>query len=90
MGQLFDLKAEGYFYTRLQNPTNDAVAFKPNTKALFAETIANPALVVLDIEKFAKVAHEHEVPLIIDSGNFDWDAYGQLKISEYRNTCCCF
>ena len=192
MGQLFDLKAEGYFYTRLQNPTNDAVAakiadleggvaglltssgqaanfyaifniceagdhvvaastiyggtfnllgvtlkklgidctfvdtdasaeeiaaaFKPNTKVLFAETIANPALVILDIEKFAKVAHEHEVPLIvdntfatpincrpfewgadivthsttkymdghavqvggaiIDSGNFDWDAYG--------------
>ena len=192
MGQLFDLKAEGYFYTRLQNPTNDAVAakiadleggvaglltssgqaanfyaifniceagdhvvaastiyggtfnllgvtlkklgidctfvdtdasaeeiaaaFKPNTKVLFAETIANPALVILDIEKFAKVAHEHEVPLIVDntfatpincrpfewgadivthsttkymdghavqvggaivdSGNFDWEAYG--------------
>ncbi len=93
-----------------------AAAFKPNTKVLFAETIANPALVILDIEKFAKVAHEHEVPLIvdntfatpincrpfewgadivthsttkymdghavqvggaiIDSGNFDWDAYG--------------
>ena len=143
MGQLFDLKAEGYFYTRLQNPTNDAVAakiadleggvaglltssgqaanfyaifniceagdhvvaastiyggtfnllgvtlkklgidctfvdtdasaeeiaaaFKPNTKVLFAETIANPALVILDIEKFAKVAHEHEVPLIVDN-----------------------
>ncbi|MDO5337985.1 MAG: O-acetylhomoserine aminocarboxypropyltransferase/cysteine synthase [Eubacteriales bacterium] len=143
MGQLFDLKAEGYFYTRLQNPTNDAVAakiadleggaaalltssgqaanfyavfniceagdhvvaastiyggtfnllavtleklgisctfvdtdaspeeisaaFQPNTKLLFAETIANPALVVLDIEKFAKVAHEHEVPLIVDN-----------------------
>ena len=192
MGQLFDLKAEGYFYTRLQNPTNDAVAakiaeleggvaalltssgqaanfyavfniceagdhvvaastiyggtfnllavtfkklgidctfvdtdasaeeiaaaFRPNTKALFAETIANPALVVLDIEKFASVAHQHGVPLIvdntfatpincrpfewgadiithsttkymdghglqvggaiIDSGNFDWEAYG--------------
>lgn len=192
MGQLFDLKAEGYFYTRLQNPTNDAVAakiaaleggaaalltssgqaanfyavfniceagdhivaastiyggtfnllgvtlkklgidctfidtdssaeeiaaaFKPNTKVLFAETVANPALVVLDIEKYAKVAHEHGVPLIVDntfatpvncrpiewgadivthsttkymdghglqvggaivdSGNFDWDAYG--------------
>ena len=38
-------------------------AFKPNTKALFGETIANPALTVLDIEKFAKVAHEHGVPL---------------------------
>ena len=143
MGQLFDLKAEGYFYTRLQNPTNDAVAakiadleggvaglltssgqaanfyaifniceagdhvvaastiyggtfnllgvtlkklgidctfvdtdasaeeiaaaFKPNTKVLFAETIANPALVILDIEKFAKAAHEHGVPLIVDN-----------------------
>ena len=143
MGQLFDLKADGYFYTRLQNPTNDAVAakiadleggvaailtssgqaanfyavfniceagdhvvaastiyggtfnllavtfkklgidctfvdtdateeeiaaaFKPNTKVLFAETIANPALVVLDIEKFAKAAHAHGVPLIVDN-----------------------
>ena len=143
MGQLFDLKAEGYFYTRLQNPTNDAVAakiaaleggvaalltssgqaanfyavfniceagdhvvaastiyggtfnlldvtlkklgidctfvdtdasaeeiaaaFRSNTKVLFAETIANPALVVLDIEKFALVAHEHQVPLIVDN-----------------------
>ena len=143
MGQLFDLKAEGYFYTRLQNPTNDAVAakiaaleggvaalltssgqaanfyavfniceagdhvvaastiyggtfnllavtfkklgidctfvdtdaseeeiakaFRPNTKVLFAETIANPALVVLDIEKFAHAAHSHGVPLIVDN-----------------------
>lgn len=143
MGKLFDLEAEGYFYTRLQNPTNDTVAkkiceleggtaamltssgqaasffsifniasagdhvvassaiyggtynlfavtmkrmgidfsfvapdcteeelqaaFKPNTKALFGETIANPALVVLDIEKFAKVAHANGVPLIIDN-----------------------
>ena len=143
MGQLFDLKADGYFYTRLQNPTNDAVAakiadleggvaailtssgqaanfyavfniceagdhvvaastiyggtfnllavtfkklgidctfvdtdateeeiaaaFKPNTKVLFAETIANPALVVLDIEKFARVAHKNGVPLIVDN-----------------------
>ena len=143
MGQLFDLKAEGYFYTRLQNPTNDAVAakiadleggvaailtssgqaanfyavfniceagdhvvaastiyggtfnllavtfkklgidctfvdtdaspeeiaaaFRPNTKVLFAETIANPALTVLDIEKFAKAAHAHGVPLIVDN-----------------------
>lgn len=143
MGDLFDLKASGYFYTRLQNPTNDAVAakiaaleggvaamltssgqaanfyavfniasagdhvvassaiyggtynlfavtmkklgidftfvdphstkeelqkaFKPNTKAVFGETIANPALTVLDIELFAQVAHENGVPLIIDN-----------------------
>ncbi len=143
MGRLFDLEDSGYFYTRLQNPTNDYVAekiceleggvaamltssgqaatyysvfniceagdhvvmsatvyggtfnlltctmkkmviectvvdpdddietlnkaFQPNTKCVFAETIANPALVVLDIEKFAKVAHDHDVPLIIDN-----------------------
>lgn len=143
MGKLFDLEAEGYFYTRLQNPTNDAVAakiteleggvagmltssgqaanyyalfniceagdhivcsnsvyggtfnlfgttmkkqgvectfvnpdasyeelaeaFRPNTKAVFAETIANPAIVILDIEKFAKLAHDHGVPLIVDN-----------------------
>ena len=143
MGKLFDLEASGYFYTRLQNPTNDFVAskiaaleggtaamltssgqaanfyaifniascgdhvvcastvyggtfnlfsvtmkrmgieftfvspyatdeelekaFKPNTKAVFGETIANPALVVLDIERFAKAAHNHGVPLIIDN-----------------------
>ena len=143
MGKLFDLEASGYFYSRLQNPTNDmvaakiaemeggtaamltssgqaanffalfnicecgdhivssssiyggtfnlidvtmrkmgidvtfvspdateeelAAAYRPNTKALFAETIANPALTVLDIEKFAKVAHEHGVPLIVDN-----------------------
>lgn len=143
MGKLFDLEAEGYFYSRLQNPTNDYVAakiaqleggsaamltgsgqaanffalfnvcgagdhivsarniyggtynllavtmkrmgidvtfvdtdaseeelnkaFKPNTKAVFGETIANPALTVLDIEKFAKVAHEHGVILVIDN-----------------------
>ena len=143
MGKLFDLEASGYFYTRLQNPTNDYVAakicdmeggtaamltssgqaanffaifniascgdhvissssiyggtfnlfsvtmrkmgidftfvspdateeelnaaFRPNTKALFGETIANPALTVLDIELFAKVAHAHGVPLIIDN-----------------------
>lgn len=42
-------------------------AFKPNTKAVFGETIANPALTVLDIEKFAKIAHENDVPLIIDN-----------------------
>ncbi len=143
MGKLFDLEANGYFYTRLQNPTNDSVAakiceleggtaamltssgqaasfyavfniatcgdhvvssstiyggtynlfavtmkkmgidftfvspdcteeelnaaFRPNTKAVFGETIANPALTVLDIEKFAKAAHAHGVPLIIDN-----------------------
>lgn len=191
MARLFDLEDSGYFYTRLQNPTNDAVAakicaleggvaamltssgqaasfysifnicsagdhfvsasaiyggtynlfgvtlkklgievtfidqdaseeeiskaFRPNTKALFGETISNPGLSVLDIEKFARIAHSHGVPLIvdntfatpincrpfewgadivmhsttkymdghatsvggviIDSGNFDWDAY---------------
>lgn len=143
MGKLFDLEASGYFYTRLQNPTNDSVAakiaeleggtaamltssgqaanfyavfniancgdhivssstiyggtfnlfavtmkkmgidftfvspdcteeeleaaFKPNTKAVFGETIANPALTVLDIKKFANAAHKHGVPLIIDN-----------------------
>ena len=192
MGRLFDLEDEGYFYTRLQNPTNDMVAqkiceleggvaamltssgqaanyyavfniceagdhvvlsstvyggtfnlltvtmkkmgiectivdpddsieklneaFRPNTKCVVAESIANPALVVLDFEKFVKVAHDHGVPLIVDntfatpincrpfeygvdivthstskymdghamcvggaivdSGNFDWDKYG--------------
>lgn len=192
MGRLFDLEDSGYFYTRLQNPTNDTVAakicdleggvaamltssgqaanfyaifniceagdhfvcssaiyggtfnlfgvsmkklgidvtfvdpdcseeelnaaFKENTKAVFGETIANPALTVLDFEKFAKAAHAHQVPLIVDntfatpvncrpfewgadivthsttkymdghatsvggcivdSGNFDWAAYG--------------
>lgn len=193
MGKLFDLEEEGFFYTRLQNPTNEAVAkkiaeleggvgcvltssgqaanffavfniceagdhvvcsstvyggtfnllevtlrklgiettfvdqdaseeelakaFRPNTKVMMAETIANPACKVLDIEKFAKVAHAHQVPLIVDntfatpmncrpfewgadivthstskymdghacvvggaivdSGNFDWNAYGE-------------
>ena len=143
MGKLFDLEASGYFYTRLQNPTNDSVAakicdmeggtaamltssgqaanffaifniascgdhvvasstiyggtfnlfsvtlkrmgidftfvspdcsdeelaaaFRENTKAVFGETIANPALTVLDIERFAKAAHDHGVPLIIDN-----------------------
>ena len=143
MGKLFDLEASGYFYTRLQNPTNDYVAakiaaleggtagmltssgqaanffalfniascgdhlvvsssiyggtfnlisvtmakmgiettfvspdctdeelnaaFRPNTKAVFGETIANPALTVLDIEQFARAAHAHGVPLIIDN-----------------------
>ena len=143
MGKLFDLEASGYFYTRLQNPTNDYVAakiaeleggtaamltssgqaanffalfnicscgdhivasssiyggtfnlisvtmakmgiettfvapdcteaelnaaFRPNTKCVFGETIANPALTVLDIEKFAGAAHGHGVPLIVDN-----------------------
>ena len=193
MARLFDLEEPGYFYTRLQNPTNDAVAakiteleggmagmltssgqaanfyaifnicsagdhvvssvtlyggtynlfavtmkklgidftfvdpdaseeeiqkaFRPNTKVVFGEIIANPALTVLDIEKFAKIAHKNGVPLIVDntfptpincrpfewgadivthsttkymdghatnvggaivdSGNFDWDAYAE-------------
>ena len=143
MARLFDLEESGYFYTRLQNPTNDAVAakiaaleggigamltssgqaanfyaifniceagdhfvcssaiyggtfnlfgvtmkkfgidvtfispdaseeelsaaFRPNTKAMFGETISNPSLEVLDIEKFARVAHAHGVPLIVDN-----------------------
>ncbi len=143
MGRLFDLEESGYFYTRLQNPTNDAVAakicdleggyaamllssgqaanffailniceagdhivsastiyggtfnlfgatlkkigidctfvdpdaseeeiqaaFRPNTKALFGESIANPALVILDLEKFANIAHKNGVPFIVDN-----------------------
>ncbi len=143
MGKLFDLEESGYFYTRLQNPTNDAVAakiaqleggisamltssgqaatfyallnlcsagdhivsasaiyggtynllavtlkklgidttfidqtaseeviaraFRPNTKVLFAESISNPAMNVLDIEKFARIAHAHGVPLMVDN-----------------------
>ncbi len=143
MAKLFDLEKEGYFYTRLQNPTNDAVAakiaaleggvgcvltssgqaanfyavfniceagdhivtsneiyggtfnlfgvtlkklgiectfvspdapdeeieaaFRPNTKALFGETISNPGCAVLDIEKFARIAHKHGAPLIVDN-----------------------
>ncbi len=158
MADLFDLKEAGYFYTRLQNPTNDAVAakiceleggvaamltssgqaanfyaifnicsagdhfvcasaiyggtynlfavtlkklgievtfvdqdaseeeigraFRPNTKALFGETIANPAVSILDIEKFARIAHSHGVPLIVDNtfptpvncNPFEWGA----------------
>lgn len=199
MAMLFDLKKEGYFYTRLQNPTNDAVAskiaaleggvgamltssgqaanfyalfniceagdhfvssseiyggtfnlfgvtmkklgiectfvssdaseeeidaaFRENTKALFGETISNPGCSVLDIEKFARIAHRHGVPLvvdntfatpincrpfewgadivthsttkymdghatqvggvIVDSGNFDWDAHAE----KYPGLC---
>lgn len=143
MGKLFDLEASGYFYTRLQNPTNDAVAakiaaleggvagmltssgqaanffalfniceagshivasssiyggtfnllgvtmkkmgidvtfvdqnlpeeelakaFRPNTRAMFGEIITNPTVSVLDIEKFARLAHSHNVPLIVDN-----------------------
>lgn len=143
MADLFDLKESGYFYTRLQNPTNDSVAskiaaleggvaciltssgqaanfyaifniceagdhfvsastiyggtynlfgvtmkklgievtfvdadadeeeiskaFRPNTKALFGETITNPGVIVLDLEKFARVAHKHGVPFIVDN-----------------------
>ncbi len=175
MGKLFDLEAEGYFYTRLQNPTNDMVAkkiceleggvaamltssgqaanfyavmniaqagdhiicstavyggtynlyahtlkkmgvectfvepdiskeeldkaFKENTKAVVGETIANPALVVLDIEKFAKSAHEHGVPLIIDNTfatpincrPFEWGAdivtHSTTKYMDGHATC---
>ena len=101
MGKLFDLEAEGYFYSRLQNPTCDTVARKiaameggtaamltssgqaanfyamfnicecgdhiVASSSIYGETIANPALTVLDIELFAKVAHEHGVPLIVDN-----------------------
>ena len=143
MGKLFDLEASGYFYTRLQNPTNDAVAakicameggvagmltssgqaanfyaifnicesgdhfiassaiyggtynlfgvtmkkmgiectfvdqslpeeelekyFKPNTKAVFGETVTNPTVTVFDFEKFSRLAHKHGVPLIVDN-----------------------
>lgn len=158
MGDLFDLKKSGYFYSRLQNPTNDKVAekitmleggvagmltssgqsanfyavlniagagdhivsssaiyggtynlfnvtlrklgidftfvspdateeeiqaaFKPNTKAVFGETISNPSLDILDIERFANVAHRNGVPLIVDNTFatpincrvFDWGA----------------
>lgn len=175
MGKLFDLEAEGYFYTRLQNPTNDMVAkkiceleggvaamltssgqaanfyavmniaqagdhiicstavyggtynlyahtikkmgvectfvdpdiskeeldkaFKENTKAVVGETIANPALVVLDIEKFANAAHEHGVPLIIDNTfatpincrPFEWGAdivtHSTTKYMDGHATC---
>ena len=175
MGRLFDLEDSGYFYTRLQNPTNDFVAqkiceleggvaamltssgqaanyyavfnicetgdhvimsstvyggtfnlltvtmkkmgiectvvnpddsleelnkaFKPNTKCVLAETIANPAIVVLDIEKFAEAAHSHGVPLIIDNtfatpincNPFEWGAdivtHSTTKYMDGHATC---
>ena len=175
MGRLFDLEDSGYFYTRLQNPTNDFVAqkiceleggvaamltssgqaanyyavfniceagdhvimsstvyggtfnlltvtmkkmgiectvvnpddsleelnkaFKPNTKCVLAETIANPAIVVLDIEKFAEAAHSHGVPLIIDNtfatpincNPFKWGAdivtHSTTKYMDGHATC---
>ena len=175
MGRLFDLEESGYFYTRLQNPTNDAVAakicdleggaaamltssgqaanfyaimniaeegdhivcasalyggtynlfahtirkmgvtatfvdpdcteeeleaaFQDNTKAVFGETIANPALVVLDFEKFAKAAHKHGVPFIVDNTfatpincrPFEWGAdvvtHSTTKYMDGHATC---
>ena len=175
MGKLFDLEASGYFYTRLQNPTNDAVAskicdmeggvaamltssgqaanfyaimniaqagdhiicssavyggtynlyahttkkmgidatfvdpdcteeelnaaFQENTKAVVGETIANPALNVLDFEKFAKTAHAHGVPLIVDNTfatpincrPFEWGAdivtHSTTKYMDGHATC---
>lgn len=175
MGRLFDLEEAGYFYTRLQNPTNDAVAakicdleggvaamltssgqaanfyaimniaeagdhivcasalyggtynlyahtlkkmgieatfvdpdageeelhaaFRENTKAVFGETISNPSLVVLDIEKFAKAAHAHQVPLIVDNTfatpvncrPFEWGAdivtHSTTKYMDGHATC---
>ena len=175
MGKLFDLEADGYFYSRLQNPTNDIVAakiaameggsaamltssgqaanflamfnicecgdhivasssiyggtfnllavtmakmgitttfvspdaseeelnaaFKENTKAVFGETIANPALVVLDLEKFAAAAHAHGVPFIVDNTfatpvncrPFEWGAdivtHSTTKYMDGHATC---
>lgn len=175
MARLFDLEDSGYFYTRLQNPTNDAVAakicaleggvgamltssgqaanfyavfniceagdhlvcssaiyggtynlfdvtmrkfgidvtfvspdadeaeiaskFQPNTKALFGETVSNPSLEVLDIEKFARIAHQHGVPLIVDNTfptpincrPFEWGAdivvHSTSKYMDGHATC---
>lgn len=175
MADLFDLKASGYFYTRLQNPTNDAVAskiaaleggvgailtssgqaanfyavfniceagdhlvcsstiyggtfnlfgvtmkklgiectfvdadapdeeiekaFRPNTKCLFGEMISNPSINVLDIEKFARIAHKHGVPLIVDNTfatpincrPFEWGAdivtHSTTKYMDGHATC---
>ncbi len=175
MARLFDLEESGYFYTRLQNPTNDAVAskiaaleggvgamltssgqaanfyaifniceagdhfvcsstiyggtfnlygvtlkklgidvtfiepdddeatieaaFRPNTKALFGETLSNPGMQVLDIEKFARIAHRHGVPLIVDNTfatpincrPFEWGAdivtHSTTKYMDGHATC---
>ena len=175
MAKLFDLEESGYFYTRLQNPTNDAVAakiaaleggigamltssgqaanfyaifnicqagdhfvcsstiyggtynlfgvtlkklgiectfvdqdaseeeiskaFRPNTKLLFGETISNPGVMVLDIEKFARIAHSHGVPLIVDNTfatpincrPFEWGAdivtHSTTKYMDGHATC---
>lgn len=175
MARLFDLKDSGYFYTRLQNPTNDAVAskiaaleggvgailtssgqaanfyavfniceagdhlvcastiyggtfnlfgvtmkklgiectfvdadapeeeiqkaFRPNTKCMFGETISNPSINVLDIEKFARIAHSNEVPLIVDNTfatpincrPFEWGAdivtHSTTKYMDGHATC---
>lgn len=175
MAKLFDLEKSGYFYTRLQNPTNDAVAakiaaleggvgamltssgqaanfyavfniceagdhfvcsstiyggtfnlfgvtmkklgiectfvdadapeeeiekaFRPNTKCLFGETISNPSINILDIEKFARIAHKHGVPLIVDNTfatpincrPFEWGAdivtHSTTKYMDGHATC---
>ena len=152
MAKLFDLEESGYFYTRLQNPTNEAVAakiaaleggvaailtssgqaanlfailnicgagdhfiasterlmieqpeisaaFRPNTKLLFGETISNPGVMVLDIEKFARIAHAHGVPLIVDNTfatpincrPFEWGAdivtHSTTKYMDGHATC---
>ena len=66
----FTLKQQGIeciFVDEGADEATLAAAFRPNTKVVFAETLANPALTVLDIEKFARVAHAHSVPLIIDN-----------------------
>ena len=65
--RLKKLGIEGIFVDADADEETIAKAFKPNTKAVFGETLANPALAVLDIEKFARVAHAHGVPLIIDN-----------------------
>ena len=64
------MKRMGIEFTLLDPDVDEATlaaAFRPNTKALFAETLSNPSLVVLDIEKFARQAHAHGVPLIVDN-----------------------
>ena len=73
-------------------------AFRPNTKALFGETISNPALEVLDIEKFARIAHSHGVPLIVDNTfptpincrPFEWGADIVVhSTTKYMRRSCC-